>query len=198
MIYFDHHYTSNSELKEITDIDDGREKPQNIQEIFDLGTYYHQVLLEPHKADRANENYELARTMADTVLRDGLCQQVIMASDFRREHEFYRIRNPWGLQGVRCKCDGVSKSYSTILEYKGLNITTESAFYSCIERFGYDQSSCFYLDTAMADWYLLVGVSKKNPKKMFRCLIDRKHKYYFSGMQKIQKAIKLWKSYGLQ
>lgn len=192
MTYFDHQYVSNSDLKEVFDLHTGRSKPDNIQEIYDLGSLNHHVLLEPHKADRNHPEYALATTMANTVLKDKLCQQIIMMQDFRREHEWYKIRNAFGLSGVRIKTDGDSKMASTIFEYKGLAVTTVDAFHAAIQRFHYDQSAAYYLEATGYKNYLIVGVSKKKPSVMFKLLIDRDHEYYHSGMAKIYRGVRIW------
>src|SRR5690606_3623765 len=214
--YFDHTYVSNSDLKELADLDRGIEKPANIREIYDAGTLNHWALCEPYKASdwlelkkkelshdqvarhTAIAQYELACLMADTVLRDELCRQVILAPDFKREHEFYRIRNPWGLEGVRCKCDGVSTFYRVVFEYKCLGITTENAFDEALRHFDYDQSAVWYLETTRLDIYLIVGVSKKYPRRLFKRVIDLRHVLYQSGYAKCSQRVRLWKSYGLK
>lgn len=196
MGYFDHDYVSNSDLKAISNRHNPkREEPENLQAIFDAGTLNHNVLLEPHKADKNLPGYKLASDMANTVLKDNTCRSLIMMHDFRREYEFYRA-NMFGLKGVRCKTDGYSKTMSTIFEYKGLAITTENAFDNAIVNHDYDQSAFFYLNVVRCENYLIVGVSKKDPRKLFKRLITKTHPYYFSGEQKVDANVRLWKQYG--
>lgn len=211
MSYFQHDFVSNSDLKEIMRRHNGKEQPDNLQEIFDAGTLNHQALLESHKAkkwlsetvlsklgaDDHLRKYNLAFEMAHTVLRDDLCRKVLMSADFRREHEWYR-RNIFGLEGARCKTDGDSKLHSLIFEYKGLSITSDRQFDDAIVNFDYDQSAYFYLNVVGFDNYLIVGVSKKQPDRLFKRLITRDHKFYHTGADKVRTSVEVWKSYGLK
>lgn len=196
MNYFDHDYVSNSDLKAIVNkTEQKREEPANLQQIFEAGTLNHHALLEPHKADKTHIGYNTAVTMAKTVLEDKMCRSLIMMPDFRREHEWYK-QNLFGLKGVRCKTDGDSRAMSTIFEYKGLAITTENGFDSAIENHDYDQSAFLYLNVVGYKNYLIVGVSKKDPKKLFKRLITREHKWYSSGGAKTERAVRVWKQHG--
>lgn len=213
MNYFDHDFVSNSDLKAIINrVEQKREEPENLQQIFEAGTLNHHALLEPHKAqqwlkeklalcffdeerEEIKKQYDLACTMAKTVLQDTMCRSLIMMPDFRREHEWYRS-SKFLLKGVRCKTDGDSKAMSTIFEYKGLAITTENGFDSAIENHDYDQSAFLYLNVVGYKNYLIVGVSKKDPKKLFKRIITREHRWYTTGGVKTEKAVRVWKQHG--
>ena len=197
MDYFDHHYISNSDLKALRVKTDPKFKePINLDEIYKAGSLNHHALLEPHKADRSHAKYELACTMAKTVLKDKLCSKVILMQDFRREWEWYRIRHILGRKyGVRCKTDGDTRSLSCIFEYKGLAISTDSAFEESIYHFDYDQAVAFYMDTVRVKNYLIAGVSKPHPDRLFKRLVDRDHAYYKSGVKKEEDAFKRWHTY---
>lgn len=212
-MYFDSDYVSNSDLKGIMDKVLGRQKPENIQAIYDAGTLNHQALLERYKADKwlqekrllsispeeerkYFEQYTLAVTMANTVLEDTMCRNVIQSPDFRREHEWYRL-NRLDLKGVRCKTDGDSKALSCVFEYKGLAVTTQSAFDDAIMRLDYDQSAFWYLNTTGLENYLIVGVSKVYPKRLFKRIINPGDLFYMRGEVKTLRAIENWKQYGL-
>jgi hypothetical protein len=202
--YFGHEYISGSDLTKLDRMGTDHVEPDNIQQIYDAGTLNHQALLESYKADlwlkdqlaKANSfeeaeaamaKYNLAKRMARTVLKDDLCRQVIMAPDFRREHEWYR-KNCLGFHGTRCKTDGDSRKLSVIFEYKGLAVSTENAFMSAIDHHNYDRASCIYLDTTQLQRWLIACVSKKNPDRLFKRLVDRNHNIYLNGQAKIEKA----------
>lgn len=196
-VYFNHEYASNSDLKRLMSHIEGDVEPENLDEIFKLGTLIHQIILEPHKADRTHKDYALAVTMGKTFMKDDMCRKIIMMPDFRREHEFYK-EDVLGIKG-RAKMDGSSKMISTILEYKGLGVTSEKAFEESIMRFHYDQGAAWYLNCSDYRFHryrycLLVGVSKKEPDRLFKRLIDRDHKFYNSGMVKAEQGVGLWKN----
>lgn len=193
MSYYDHQYASNSDLKKLINrYVEGREEP-DLEEVFNLGTLIHQAILEPHKADVKHKDYKLAKKMADTVLKDQLCRDLIFMPDFKREYEFYR-NNVHGIR-ARAKMDGYSSRISTIMEYKGLKVTTDKSFEEAIFKFDYDQGAAWYLDTSGAKRLLIVAVSKSDPKKIFKRLIDRSHPIYQSGLVKVQRAVMYWKQY---
>lgn len=194
MSYFSHEYASNSDLKKWRKMNDPtyQGEPENIEEIFDLGTLIHQILLEPYKVNRLNKDFELANTMAQTFMKDSLCRQVLMLPDFRREHEFYN-ENIHGIKG-RCKMDGESKMMDLVLEYKGLAVTTQKAFLDAIDRFDYDQGAAWYLDVSKRKRCFIAAVSKKDPKRPpFKLLIDRDHDVYKRGEMKVGHCVQLWK-----
>lgn len=213
--YYGHAFVSNSELKQISDLDSGAEKLPNLDEIFSRGRLNHEALLEPHKAEITFDtllsecwgedekvralrvDYQRAKEMAKTVLDDELCQKIIMLSDFRREHAWCRIRNSYGVEGIRCKTDGDSKGASVIFEYKGLAVSTQKAFIQSVGKFCYDQASAFYYEATLLDNYLIAAVSKINTRKMFKLMIHRGDNHHIVGDAKVRKAIKIWKSYGL-
>lgn len=172
-------------------IDPKFEDPADLEEIFSFGTLVHALVLEPHKADYRHKDISLAKQMAATFMNDEMCRNLYYIYDFKREHEYYRS-NRFGVK-ARCKADGKSNVLSLCLEFKGLSVSTEAAFEEAIDRFDYDQAAAWYLDVTGLDRYLIVGVSKKSPKRLFKRLIDRNHKYYISGREKVNKSIQLWK-----
>ena len=196
MDYFEHGYISNSELKRLkSDLSGVPIYPDNIQEHFDFGTLCHQLILERHKADYNHPLYEVAAEMRDTFLDDDLCRMLLHAPDAKKEHEFYKQ----DLMGVpaRCKMDLSSRHLSTILEFKGLGITTEKQFFQAIYRFDYDQGAAWYLEVTGFQRLIIVGVSKKKTDRLFKVLIDRDHPIYESGIQKAREWVeKYTETYG--
>lgn len=204
MSYFNHHYASNSDIKKIVAKHNGVPEMDGLQGIFDFGTAFHAGILEPSKIDFSKLNPEqvnLLSSMTKTFWKDELCRSVVSSPDFRREHEFYRV-NRMGLKGVRCKCDGISKKLRIILELKGLSVTTEKAFRDSIEHLGYDQGAAWYLNTTLGavkyTHKLIVGISKREPDRLFKLLIGWDDPYYKRGMEKVEKGVQTWKFYGLE
>lgn len=187
--YFNHHYISNSDLKHLRKMIDPKfEDPADLDEIFAFGTLVHAMILEPHKADLNHKDYGLAMDMAKTFMADPMCVQLLHVHDLRREHEFYR-NNVFGIN-ARCKCDAESKALDLVFEFKGLSVASDREFEGAIDRFDYDQAVPWYLNVARRRKYLLVGGSKKAPKRLFKRIVDHQHPYYHSGMVKVDKAIK--------
>lgn len=206
--YFDHEYVSASNLKEITHRYVHGETPmEGLDEIFDLGSLIHAVLLEPFRVDftlmtlrdgnriiqYTEEKFKMAVAMSRTFMKDELCRKFLFMQDFKREHEFYSS-NVHGLK-ARCKMDGYSRFISSILEYKGLGITTDKQLDEAIYRFDYDLSAAWYLDVTRVKNLLIVAPSKKATNLLFKRLVDRDHAIYKSGSVKVAKAVYHWKMF---
>jgi hypothetical protein len=195
-LYFNHSYVSNSDLKSLFNISQGIQQPENLDAVFDFGTKFHAGILEPNTIDlRGDPDEYLIKRMHDTFFADRLCRDFILMPDFRREHEFYR-EDVHGLK-AKCKMDGSSKAVKSIMELKGLKANSHNAFYMAIDRFDYDQGAAWYLDVSKHDQCLIAAISKTDPKKMFKVLIDRDHHYYKSGVAKIQHKVAVWKMWSL-
>lgn len=197
MSYFDHHFISNSDIKNfLKSIGLKREDPPNLQAIFDLGTLIHQTILEPHLSDKSHEQYDLACKMRDTFWQDSMCRNFAMAKDFKREHEVYKTVEVGGMRfDSRCKCDGMRTALNLPLELKGLNIETEKAFNAAIEAFDYDQGIAHYMLTTGAPMMLVVGISKKRPERMFKKIIKKHDNIYAIGEHKLIEALTMLRDY---
>lgn len=190
--YFDHHYVSNSDLKRLRKIIDPKfEDPADIEEIFKFGRLVEDLIFQPHQADYGHKDLGLAMDMAETFRKDPICSQILYVHDLRRQHEWYRS-DVLGVPG-RCKTDADSKALNLIFELKGLSIGSDAAFESAIDRFDYDQGLFWYQRTTLQPRHLLVAVSKKAPKKIFKRLTDIHHLYYDRGQAKAVKHLRMWK-----
>lgn len=192
--YFAHHFVSKSNLVELKrKLDPNSYEPENLEKIFELGTLIDVTLLEPHLANIGSDDYELAKTMAQSIFKDKLLRDLIMMPDFKRKYEFYR-QDLFGLP-ARCQTDGVSKMISTIFEYKGLGITSDKQFDEAIYNFDYDLGAAWYLDTSKQKFLILGAASKKHPDRVFKRLVDRDHKIYKRGLLKAELMTSAWKDF---
>lgn len=190
--YFDHHYVSNSDLKRLRKIIDPKfEDPADIEEIFKFGHLVEDLIFQPHQADYAHKDLGLAQDMAKTFRDDPICKQILYVHDLRRQHEWYRS-DVLGVPG-RAKTDADSKSLEMIFELKGLSVKSEQEFESAIDRFDYDQGIYWYHSVTQQPRHLLVAVSKKAPKKIFKRLTGIYHPYYEHGRDKAMKNLRMWK-----
>jgi hypothetical protein len=194
MNYFNHSYVSKSNLVDLKrKLDPNSTQPENLEQIFDLGTLIDVTLLEPHLANVDHKDYELAKTMANAIFKDRLLRDLIMMPDFKRKWEFYR-NDLFGLP-ARCQTDGVSKMISTIFEYKGLSVTSDKQFDEAIYTFDYDLGAAWYLETSKLKYTIIGAASKKQPDKVFKRLVDRDHKIYKRGILKAEVLTTAWKDF---
>ena len=197
MSYFSHPFLSNSDLKAFKrKLGLLPEEPENLQEIFDFGSLFHSLILEPHLADMANKDVELALQMRDRYWKDPMCRSFSMASDFSREKEFYEERRvgPYKVK-MRCKADGTRDRLKWLLELKGLRSKNEKEFRSALTRMDYDQAAAHYLITTDYDTELIAGISKSDPNKMFKWLTKRYDEFYLQGEQKLIDTLTLLRDY---
>lgn len=197
MNYFSRPEISASDLKHFVKKMGGSfEEPANLEAIFEFGSMYHSVILEPHLSTNYNvteKEVEIAYLMKDTFFSDPLNRMIIMRSDFKREETCVKEIEVGGMRYLaRCRCDGISKGISTVLEIKGLSITTQKAFEEAISRFLYDLSSVHYLLTTDCDKMLIVGISKIKPSLMFKKIIKRHDELYLQGEEKLVQVLRQW------
>jgi len=180
--YRNHPYVANSDLKRLKSELVGSPVPDNLEEIFAFGTLSHALILEPHLADYTHKDIMLGIEMRDTFMADEFCQAFVEHPDFVPERHFYN-KDILGIQG-KCMMDGSIESRKDILEFKSLAVTTQSAFEEAIYHFDYDMGAAWYIDVSKFDRLLIVAVSKKNTKRLFKMIIDRDHEAYKSGLEK--------------
>jgi hypothetical protein len=185
--YFQHSFISNSDIKSFKKkMGLSFEDPLNLQEIYDFGTLFHATILEPHLSDKNHEDYELALKMRDTFWKDPVCRAFAMASDFEREQPFYNdaVVGPYKVK-LRAKCDGVRRRMKVFLELKGLGLDNDKAFRSALVRYNYDQAASHYAISGDFGMGLIVGISKKDPTKLFKWWMKRYDDWYLQGEQKL-------------
>lgn len=196
--YFDRPEISASDIKAfIKKMGSGTEDPLNLPAIFEFGSMSHATIFEPHLANDFEvtpEEHHLALLMKRTFFSDELNRMIVGRPDFQRESVFSRVIEVGGMQyHGRCKCDGISKGISTILEFKGLSVTTQKAFEEAIDRLLYDLAAVHYLLVADCDKMLLVGISKIKPSLMFKKIIKRHDELYLQGEEKLVQVLRQWR-----
>jgi hypothetical protein len=200
MSYFSHPYLSNSDLKDFgKKIGIEREMPANMEAIFSFGTLFHKVILEPNRVtdeDRKHPDYALADKMRLRYWEDPIARMVINGHDFEREHEFYATVQVGGMEyNARCKADGYRNGISTLLELKGLRVTHQKGFEEALLNFDYDRAAVHYMLTSKCDKVLIVGISKSDPKKLFRKVVKKHDEFYAWGEEKLKDRLRLLYQY---
>ncbi len=195
--YFDHPFLSNSDLKKFqSSLGLKRQMPDNMEAIFAFGSNFHACILEPHLVNREHEDIDLAMAMRATFWADKLCRDFAMGSDFVQEKEYYEktIVGPYEVD-LRCKMDGARPVMKCMLELKGLSIETEKAFNNSLYELDYDQAIAHYLLTSRFNMALIVGISKRNPKKLFKKIVKKHDEFYLEGEHKLIESLELLRAY---
>lgn len=203
MNYFQHDFLSNSDLKDFKKkVLAGREDPINLEQILALGTLIHSVILEPHLKEEYRdkvdpEEWELAMRMRDTFWADPISRAFAIAPDFHRETPFFNenaVVGPYRVK-LRCKTDGVRPRIKMYLELKGLKAATQTAFRDALVNYDYDQATAHYMHTGDFDRALIVGISKSDPKKLFKWFVKRHDEFFAGGDQKLIDILTLLREY---
>jgi hypothetical protein len=93
--------------------------------------------------------------------------------------------------------DADSKGMSLIFEFKGLSVKNHLQFINAIDRYDYDMGLAWYLDCSHYKRAIIVASSKLNPKKLFKCIVDRQHPIYLKGLNKAINHVNEIKALGL-
>jgi hypothetical protein len=197
--YFDQPEISVSDIKSfLKKVRGGNPDPENLEAIFAMGTLTHGIIFEPNSIDKSviTPEITLATKMKVRFFQDELCRMIVMRPDFKREQPLFKEIEVGGMMyKARIKCDGISKGIKTIIEFKGLSITTQKAFEEAIDNLLYDMAAVQYLLVAECEMILIVGISKIKPQLMFKKIIKRYDETYNWGEQKLIDALKLWREY---
>lgn len=196
MSYFSHPSLSNSDLKKMKErLGLTRPAPENLQLIFEFGSLFHACILEPHtvtEEQKQSKDYGLAKQMSATFWNDKFCRDFAMASDFKREHEFYDTLTVGGMQiDARCKADGYREKRKFFLELKSTACESQKSFEAAMLDLDYDQACAHYMLTSRCDVALIVGISKKKPDRLFRRIVKKYDDWYLNGEQKLIDTLKL-------
>lgn len=193
--YYELPFISNSYLTEVKRELLNQPTP-DLTEVFEFGSLFHQLLLEPDKADYSHPDLEVAQDMAEAVKEVGLVRSILNNSKFEAEKEFYKCIN-----GIMCKSklDGYIKPVVG-LELKSTSATSEKAFNQAIMSYDYDRQCAFYIDMANISQILIVGVSKTKVRKqhqIFKFLVIKDSPTYQAGKEKyLQLLNEVRKNYG--
>lgn len=198
--YFDHENLSNSDLKKLRErLGLTRPAPPNLQAIFEFGSLFHGIILEPNLVtpeQKASEDYPLAQEMSRTFWRDYFCRDFAMAPDFKGEHEFYDTLTAGGMTiDAKCKADGYREKRKWFLELKSTACTTQKAFEQAMLDLDYDQACAHYMLTSKCEVALIAGISKKKPDMLFRRIVKKYDDWYLMGEQKLIDTLKLLNQY---
>jgi hypothetical protein len=180
--YYQHSNISNSYLTEVKRIING-EPEQDLEEVFEFGSLFHALVLEPEKADLNHKDLLIADAMKECLLEDSLVRSVLAHKSGINEKEFYRE-----MLGFQCKgkLDRWIQGFMG-LELKSTSATNALAFQQSILKYDYDRQCAWYIDLAEVPQMLIVGVSKKTIRKkhpIFKFLVKKDSSLYISGKQK--------------
>ncbi len=165
------------------------------QKAFAFGSAFHEFVLED-KTELFNtisqEEINLLHAMNNQL---ATCQdetvRYFMDTDGIPETNHYRQMN-----GLWCKARvdkmvvsdrvfGMRKEGKVLLELKSTSATTQNAFKTASNAFGYNRASSYYMDVTGSDLHITVGISKKRSKdghRIFTKIVERGSDLYYKGL----------------
>lgn len=212
MDYFGLPYASNSLLSKIkAGISPAERFPPT--EAFAFGTLVDALITEPHKVNYASglvagiqlsqAQIDQAKRMSDSFFKDYFCSQLwnisekqkeLVIDDMAFEFEGFTFNI-----GFKCKYDLFVPSTWYGADIKTTAAKTQKQFEESVFQFDWDRQGALYMDIPTqltgeeSKQFLIIGISKKPPHKIFKLSISRGDGWYKSGFDKYsQLAFKLY------
>jgi hypothetical protein len=202
--YFQRSEVSNSKLKKLDDLMNGRE-PLDNPEFYKFGSLHDAVITEEYKVNYLNlrvldeqythEDFAKVKLMKESFFKDDFCCKLHKGSKFQHVsvNEIKIVYRGFEFTlDACCKWDGWKPPIGW--ELKSTVATTQKAFEELCIFFKYNRAGAWYMDIAGIDTYVMIGQSKKNPKlPPFRKIVRRGDDFYLSGKEEYQElAFKYW------
>ncbi len=138
----------------------------DIQKAYDFGKVVHSLVLEPKEAIVYPESVDIlqAKNAASAVRQNHYANWLCKWS--KREQSFLWTEPQTGLP---CKSliDGIIKG-SFLFDFKTTSAKTEKQFRANCLNFNYNRQAAFYLDATKGKRFVIIGVQKVEPFKVFR------------------------------
>ncbi len=212
MDYFELQYASNSLLSKIkAGISPTEKFPPT--EAYAFGSLVDAMITEPHKVNYSSglvagiqltsAHIDAAKRMKDNFFADPFCaglwkmaekqkELVIEAMQFEFESFQFEI-------GFKCKYDLFLPSAWYGIDIKTTTAKSQKQFEESVFQFDWDRQGALYMDIPtqltgeVSKQFLIIGISKKPPHKIFKLPIKRDDGWYNSGKSKYTElAFKLY------
>lgn len=210
--YYDRAEVSNSDLSALAKYMMPPNIIYDLEQAFRFGNLIDKMITE---GDRCNyftkeidgekytdEEWSTSKAMRDSFRRDPLCmsihqfsngQQIFINEDFRIEYS-----GIWFSLPFRIKMDLCARQLALVADVKSTTAKSQREFEAVVEYFNYDRQAAVYLDVPKPEEitlnkFLLIGISKAKPHKIFKVAMRRGDALYNSGKQKYQElAFRHW------
>lgn len=201
--YYTRPEVSCSTLKSLKQALTLKQRPANLQAIFDYGSLVDALTTEPENIDHSTNTLHLAHggtvqfSDADwnkaceqrkNILKHPLAAQIFNGADtqvvatddnFRFEYGGYVFYMP-----VRLKADAFRKSANMAADLKTTGCATLKAAVASISQFDYDMQGSLYMDILQVDRFPFIFSSKVKKKETFIHAMQRGDEMYQSGLAK--------------
>lgn len=212
MDYFGLPYASNSLLTKIKNgISPSDKFPPT--EAYAFGSLVDALITEPHKVNYASglvagiqlsgAQIDTAKRMRDNFFRDPICKNLFDISDKQKElvieNMIFEFEGFEFEIGFKCKYDLFLRSAWYGVDIKTTAAKTQKQFEESVFQFDWDRQGALYMDIPTqltgeeSKQFLIIGISKKIPHKIFKLPIKRDDGWYKSGKSKYTElAFKLY------
>lgn len=212
MDYFGLPYASNSLLTKIKNgISPAEKFPPT--EAYAFGSLVDALITEPHKVNYnsgliagiqlSEAQISAAKRMRDNFFSDHICKQLWSMAEKQKELIIENMMFEFeGFEfeiGFKCKYDLFLQSAWYGIDIKTTAAKTQKQFEESVFKFDWDRQGALYMDIPTqltgeeSKQFLIIGISKKAPHKIFKLPIKRDDGWYNSGKSKYTElAFKLY------
>lgn len=209
MNYYDHQYTSNSDLTDLWLELQPEVFRVDTRRAFDFGVLFHAMLLEPATVDYirlqvigrdaqyTKEDFILAKAMRASVLTDKFCAMLLKRCE--KEKEMFRAKTPFTHDSIsftldiRLKYDIWDPLVNWGGDFKSTTAKSQTEFVAAIQRYQYDRARVFYSKGSGSHQDIIIGVSKHPPHRIFMVPMREGCPLWKSGEEKMNElAYKYW------
>ncbi len=184
----------------------------DLQKAYANGTLIDCMITEPHRVDYfkltvegetykySSDEFERAKEMKKSFMRDSFCQQIIKLCsfqkisyqpDFKIEYDGFKFSMP-----AKAKWDLFGEGVDLGGDIKSTACTTQKQCEEAVRYFEYDRSRAWYMDLESRSNDMLIFISKEN-FKVFKVPVKRDSEIYKTGKQKYQElAFRYWTLFG--
>ncbi|CAB4218487.1 Putative exodeoxyribonuclease 8, PDDEXK-like domain containing protein [uncultured Caudovirales phage] len=196
---------SNSDLTELWKLFLPYQHVIDLTQAYRFGNLVDAMLTETHRVDHlrlrvddeqfTKEEWALAYNMVKAFRADDFCNLMLKQSSgqnvCRKTLDITYEDIPFSLI-ARCKFDLMNLPAKIGGEIKTTVATSQEQFEKLIEHFDYDRAGSWYIDIAEITRYIIIGISKKPPHKIFKVFVKPGDPLYLQGKEKYQKLSFKW------
>lgn len=204
--YYGRKEVSNSDLVELKKYFLPSNLVLDLEQAYRFGNLVDAMITEAHKCDHmrkqvedvqfTDQEWNTAYNMLKAFRKDPFCMETLRASTGQKV--FTMPRHDMEFEGIdfslamRCKYDLFMDAAGYGGDIKSTVATSQSQFVDAFQHFDYDQSRALYMDLSGAKRDVVIGISKKEPHKIFKIFITRDSEIYKSGKAKYQELAFRW------
>lgn len=206
---FDTYYAqpevSNSDLTELWKLFLPAQFVIDLTKAYRFGNLVDALITEPDRCDHlrmridnepfTKEEWAIGLALKKAFFADPFCKQLFDSSSGQNVSKKILDIEHDGIGfslNARCKFDLFNTPAKIGTEIKTTVATSQEQFEKLIAHFDYDRAAAWYTDIAEITRYVIIGISKKPPHKIFKVFVKPGDPLYLQGKEKYQERSFKW------